>query len=76
MDGAHPVAAALFEDVRAADAQFIGAFGVDLGLFGVSLAKPNTTLFSEKKGLLRSGDCDGKWDADALAALFTEAPLP
>jgi hypothetical protein len=42
---------------QTADAEFIGAVGYNLGLFGFDLLSGKKTLFDHKKELLRAGDC-------------------
>ncbi len=42
---------------QTADAQFLGAMGYKLGLFGFDLLSGKHTLFSHTKKLLRSGQC-------------------
>jgi len=59
---------------QTADAQFIGAVGFDLGLFGLNLFSGSETLFSEKKELLRAGDCDKIYEEYSLETLLTEMP--
>lgn len=49
-----------FPACQTADAQFLGAAGYDLGLFGFTLLSGSKTLFSETKPLLRAGDCPEK----------------
>ncbi len=47
----------VFPACQTADAQFLGAAGYDLGLFGMTLVSGSKTFFSEKRELLRSGNC-------------------
>ena len=58
------------------EGQFIGAAGYDLGILGVSLASGSKTLFTQKKQLLRTGQCpppkSARWVEDALTGW--EAP--
>ena len=62
---------------QTADAQFIGAVGYDFGLLGFKLFSGSKTLFSEKKELLRAGDCDKGAGSDEAAALLEGwAPFP
>ena len=42
---------------QTADAQFIGAVGYNLGILGFELASGSKTLFTQKKELLRAGQC-------------------
>ncbi len=42
---------------QTADAEFLGAMGYNLGLFGFDLLSGSYRLFDHKKPLLRSGDC-------------------
>ena len=65
----------MFPACQTADAQFIGAAGFDLGLFGLNLVSGSKTLFSEKKELLRAGECDKLYNDYGLEVLFTEMPL-
>ena len=55
---------------QTADAQFIGAAGYDFGILGFSLASGSKTLFTQKKELLRAGQCPpskaGIFAAEAL----------
>ena len=53
---------------QTADAQFIGAAGYNLGILGFELASGSKTLFTQKKELLRAGDCPPTkhWDDTAL----------
>jgi hypothetical protein len=64
----------MFPACQTADAQFIGAVGFDLGLFGLNLVSGSKTLFSEKKELLRVGECDKIYEEYSLEALLTEMP--
>ncbi|MBI5091748.1 MAG: PKD domain-containing protein [Candidatus Hydrogenedentes bacterium] len=56
---------------QTADAQFIGAVGYNLGILGFDLASGSKTLFTQKKELLRAGQCPPKksavFTADALS---------
>jgi len=53
---------------QTADAQFIGAAGYNLGILGFELASGSKTLFTQKKELLRAGDCPNtkNWEETAL----------
>lgn len=51
---------------QTADAEFIGAAGYDLGLFGLNLLSGRKTFFDEKKELLRAGNCSKDAIADAM----------
>lgn len=63
---------------QTADAQFIGAMGYDLGILGFELASGSKTLFTQKKELLRAGDCPPSKLADVSALWLMEdfAPIP
>lgn len=65
---------------QTADAEFIGAVGYNLGLFGFDLLSGKKTLFDHKKELLRAGSCSkGSASEDAMLVedLLTGAePLP
>ncbi len=55
---------------QTADAQFIGSAGYSLGLFGVvNVASGSKQLFSEKKPLLRSGQCPASAKSDGISEL-------
>jgi PKD repeat protein len=55
---------------QTADAQFIGAAGYDFGILGFALASGSKTLFTQKKELLRAGQCP-----PSKTLLFTEDAL-
>ena len=46
-----------FPPCQTADAQFIGAVGYNFGILGFELASGSKTLFTQKKELLRTGQC-------------------
>jgi PKD repeat protein len=60
-----------FPACQQADAQFIGAAGYSLGILGFELASGSKTLFTTKKELLRSGQCDKSEDFDIVADILS-----
>lgn len=61
---------------QTADAQFIGAAGYDLGILGVKLASGSKTLFTQKKELLRAGQCPSSKSAMLVEDALTGWEVP